>query len=174
MTALPAHSQVLVSILVPLVSHFQFFTSVRKTRKHEKLRFWFYHLTPKDDLQNQVCIVNARIYQCYIFSLFYTTNTVGILFLCLHSMTSPGSRSLIDFLCFKDTWSKPQLYSFPENHNFLPGLSPVLQESYTRCVRSSVSWCMTSPRHPWRAHALPCTTISDTGHQHEGVLSCLV
>lgn len=114
MTVLPTHSQVLVSILVPLVSHFQFSISVRKIRKHKKLKFLFYHSTPKDDLQNQACIVNLHIYTpVLIFSLFYLINTVVILFLCLHSMTSPSSRLLIDFSCL---WT---LNILGRNHNFI-------------------------------------------------------
>jgi len=90
-----------------------------------------------------------------IFSLLYLVNTVGILFLCLQSMTSPGSRSLIGFSCFKDTpciWSKPPLYSFSENYSFLPGLSPVSLfhrgKLYLFVHRNSVSWPMTSPETP--------------------------
>lgn len=134
MTVLPTHSQVLVSTLVPLVSHFQFSISVRKIRKHEKLKFLFYHSTPKDDLQNQACIVNLHIYiyiyiSVLIFSLFYLINTVVILFLCLHSMTSPSSRLLIDFSCL---WT---LNILGLNHNFI-----LSQRTTIFCLGSHLSY----------------------------------
>lgn len=145
MTVLPADSHVLVPTLLPLVSHFQFPVSVRKMRKHEKLKFWFYHWTLKDDLQDQACIVNLHIDISAYFPSFLLDQR------CRDTLPLP---SLNNFSWFKDTpytWSKPRLYSLSENDNFIPGLSPVLQAGWTCwCFRSvsSTCQCTTSPDTP--------------------------
>ena len=85
------------------------------------------------------------------FSLFYLISAVGILFLCLHSMTSPGSRSLIDFLCL---WT---LSILGLNHNFILSLRTTIFSlgshlSYRKailvCVSEAVStavWLTPTP-----------------------------
>lgn len=74
----------------------------------------------------------------------YLISSVGIFFLCLHSMTSLIQGHSLTFHIY--TWSKPQLYSFLDNTVFSPNSCLSYIKSYTcSCVRSTASCNMTSP-----------------------------
>lgn len=84
------------------MSYFQFSVSVRKIRKHEKLRFQFHHSTLQDGLQNQACVVNLHIHiyiymSVLIFSIFDQYCRDSLPLPALNDFS--GSGSLTDFSC---------------------------------------------------------------------------
>lgn len=175
MTVLPACYQATLSgsTWVPLVSHFRFSISLRKIRKNEKLKF---QLQKKTYSIRLVLSIRAYIW-VLIFSLFYLINTVGILFLCLHLLTSSGSRSLTDFSCL---WI---LSIIGLNHNlilsqrttvFSLGFHLPYSKAILVGVQKQCKLVYDFPQHPWRAYALPCTTISKAPAWRSVFMSCVM
>lgn len=163
MTALPAHSELLEPTQVP-ISNFLFLSG-----RSENIRSWGFNfiiqlhkMAYRIRLVLSICIY-IYVCQCY-FSLLYLIRSVGILFLCLHSMTFLVQGHSLTFHIY--TWSKPQLYSSSDNTVFSPNFCLSYKKAILVHVSEAVPAAMASLTL-LRAHVLPCTTTSDMGHGTE-------